>query len=134
MVYAGMNFQKMNMETVIVNTIETLGVTREQFESKSRKRFIVEARQIAMYLVRTHCKKYSLADIGLRMGNKDHATVLHGVRVMTGYMDERFGDAAIKEKIQLVSDSLQISLGINPEGQGKAETVRTYLKKRNKNN
>ena len=49
-------------------------------------------------------------------------------------MDERFGDAAIKEKIQLVSDSLQISLGINPEGQGKAETVRTYLKKRNKNN
>lgn len=44
--------------------------------SKTRKREVVQARQIAMYLSRTHTKS-SLDTIGAEIGGKNHATVLH---------------------------------------------------------
>jgi chromosomal replication initiator protein len=50
--------------------------------STSRKRDIVQVRQTIMYF----SKKYtelSLAIIGKRCGNKDHATVLHAIRIIT---------------------------------------------------
>lgn len=53
----------------------------EQVQSKTRKRDIVQARQIAMYF----SKKYtnaSLASIGSQIGKRDHATVLHACKTV----------------------------------------------------
>ena len=52
------------------------GITPEILLSNTRKREIVQARQIAMYLGRS-LTKVSLAAIGSQIGGKDHATVLH---------------------------------------------------------
>lgn len=51
--------------------------------SSSRKRQIVQARQIAMYLCRNHIPGCSLATIGAEIGGKDHATVLHACNTVT---------------------------------------------------
>lgn len=52
-------------------------ITREVLLSKSRKRQIVQARQIAMYMSRSLIPNCSLSSIGAELGGKDHATVLH---------------------------------------------------------
>lgn len=54
--------------------------------SKTRKREIVQARQLAMYFSKKMTKS-SLASIGLHCGNKDHATVLHAIRTVNNLVD-----------------------------------------------
>lgn len=54
--------------------------------SKTRKREIVQARQIAMFFSKKYTKS-SLATIGIHCGNKDHATVLHACRTVNNLID-----------------------------------------------
>ncbi len=63
----------------------------EAINSKTRKREIVQARQLAMFFSKKHTKN-SLATIGLHCGNKDHATVLHACRTVNNLVetDKRF--------------------------------------------
>jgi hypothetical protein len=58
---------------------------------KTRKREIVQARQLAMYFSK-QLTKNSLASIGAQCGNKDHATVLHACRTVNNLTetDKRF--------------------------------------------
>lgn len=58
----------------------------EMINSKTRKREVVQARQIAMYFSK-NLTKSSLAAIGLNCGNKDHATVLHACRTVNNLID-----------------------------------------------
>jgi len=65
---------------------EYFNITRDALLSKSRKRQIVQARQIAMYLCRTLISNCSLATIGAEIGGKDHATVLHACSTVEDLM------------------------------------------------
>jgi chromosomal replication initiator protein len=58
----------------------------ELLKSKTRKREIVQARQIAMYFSKKMTKS-SLANIGLHCGGKDHATVLHACRTVNNLQE-----------------------------------------------
>jgi chromosomal replication initiator protein len=60
-------------------------------KSKTRKREIVQARQLTMYFAK-QLTKSSLASIGAQCGNKDHATVLHACRTVNNLTetDKRF--------------------------------------------
>ena len=60
-------------------------ISREDLLSKTRKRQIVQARQIAMYMSRSliNC---SLSTIGAEIGGKDHATVLHACTTVNDLM------------------------------------------------
>lgn len=58
----------------------------ESLQTKTRKREIVQARQITMYFSKT-LTKYSLASIGAQIGNKDHATVLHACKTVNNLKD-----------------------------------------------
>jgi len=62
------------------------GITNDIFMSKTRKREIVQARQIAMFLSR-NLTKTSLASIGEQLGGKDHATVLHACNTVNDLID-----------------------------------------------
>ncbi len=53
----------------------------EMLKSKTRKREVVQARQISMYFSKKMTKS-SLASIGAHCGGKDHATVLHACRTV----------------------------------------------------
>ncbi|MCX6233850.1 MAG: chromosomal replication initiator protein DnaA [Bacteroidetes bacterium] len=58
----------------------------DMINSKTRKREIVQARQLAMFFSKKHTKS-SLATIGLHCGNKDHATVLHACRTVNNLIE-----------------------------------------------
>jgi chromosomal replication initiator protein len=60
-------------------------------KSKTRKREVVQARQIAMFFAKNFTKA-SLATIGAHCGGKDHATVLHACKTVNNLMetDKRF--------------------------------------------
>ena len=71
----------------IVGTVcEYFNITRETLVSKSRKRQIVQARQIAMYECRSLIPNCSLSTIGTELGGKDHATVLHACTTVQDLM------------------------------------------------
>ena len=53
----------------------------ETLQSKTRKRHIVQARQLAMYFSKK-LTKASLASIGTQIGKRDHATVLHACKTV----------------------------------------------------
>jgi chromosomal replication initiator protein len=58
----------------------------ETINSRTRKREIVQARQLAMYFSKKHTKS-SLATIGIHCGDKDHATVLHACRTVNNLLE-----------------------------------------------
>ena len=55
-------------------------------QSKTRKREIVQARQVAMFFSKSLTKS-SLATIGTQIGGKDHATVLHACKTVNNLID-----------------------------------------------
>ena len=55
-------------------------------KSKTRKREIVQCRQLSMYFAKQMTKS-SLAMIGKHCGNKDHATVLHACKTVNNLAD-----------------------------------------------
>ena len=67
------------------NLCDYFNISRDELLSKTRKRQIVQARQIAMYMSRTliNC---SLSTIGAEIGGKDHATVLHACTTVNDLM------------------------------------------------
>lgn len=68
-------------------TCDYFNITRESLLSKSRKRNIVQARQIAMYMSRNLLNGCSLSTIGMELGGKDHATVLHACSTVSDLID-----------------------------------------------
>ena len=73
-------------------------------QSKTRKREIVQARQIAMYFSKTLTKS-SLASIGSQIGGKDHATVLHACKTVNNLMDT---DKRFKGQIESIEKKLKV--------------------------
>ena len=76
----------------------------DTLKSKTRKREIVQARQIAMYFAKTMTKT-SLTSIGSQIGGKDHATVLHSCKTVNNLLetDKRFKTyiSEIEKKLKL---------------------------------
>jgi chromosomal replication initiator protein len=62
------------------------GLSIDEMNSKTRKRNIVQARQLSMFFAKEHTKA-SLTTIGLHCGNKDHATVLHACRTVKNLIE-----------------------------------------------
>lgn len=67
------------------------GITISEFDSKTRKREVVIARQMAMtyYLSNDVMFHYSLERIGNAFGKKDHATVVHSGRAITNLIESK---------------------------------------------
>lgn len=71
--------------------------------SKSRKREVVLARQVAMFLAKSFTD-YSTSKIGAMIGGKDHATVLHACRTIKG---QREVDKSLRAEIDEIETSLK---------------------------
>lgn len=65
---------------------EYFGMPEEMIRAKTRKREIVQARQIAMYFSK-NLTKSSLSTIGSLIGGKDHSTVLHACKTVNNLME-----------------------------------------------
>ena len=53
---------------------------------KTRKRYHLEPRQVAMYLAKRDTTE-SLSAIGWRLGGKDHATVIHSAKTVKNLLE-----------------------------------------------
>lgn len=71
------------IDQIITTTCEHFNVREEDVFGKSRKADIVTVRQISMYLAHKHTK-LTASKIGIYVGNRDHATVLHGIKTIDG--------------------------------------------------
>ena len=71
------------IDQIITCTCEFYNVREEDLFGKSRKANIVTVRQMSMYLAHKHTK-LPTSKIGVYVGNRDHATVLHGIKTIDG--------------------------------------------------
>lgn len=79
-------FVKSNTREITIDYIQKVvcdyfNLPIDSIQSTTRKREIVQARQLTMYFAKKHTKS-SLAVIGIHCGNKDHATVLHACKTV----------------------------------------------------
>lgn len=61
---------------------EHLSIEVELMKAKTRKRDIVQARQIAMFFAK-EMTRHSLKSIGLHFGGRDHSTVIHALQTVS---------------------------------------------------
>ena len=69
------------VDDIIATVCRHFNLDASVIHTKSRKREVVQARQIAMYLAKKNTD-FSTAKIGTLIGNKDHATVLHACKTV----------------------------------------------------
>ncbi len=72
-------------------------VSYKDLQSRSRKKIITFPRQVAMYLGRKHTEE-SLEDIG-RVFNRNHATVLHSVKVVSELCRQ---DTSVRRQVEIL--------------------------------
>ena len=78
--------QELTVERIQEAVCEYFNIAPDVLQSKTRKREVVQARQLAMYF----CKNYtnaSLASIGKQIGKKDHTTVLYACKAVTDLLE-----------------------------------------------
>lgn len=93
---------ELSIEKVEKAVCQYFNITAEDINSSSRKRQIVQARQIAMYLSRSLTSS-SLSTIGDQIGGRDHATVLHACTTVSDLMST---DRLFKQYVNDIQRSL----------------------------
>lgn len=76
----------------------------DTLQSKTRKRHIVQARQLAMFFAKKFTKA-SLASIGSQIGKRDHATVLHACKTVDNLSST---DKQFRKYVEDISKKLSI--------------------------
>jgi chromosomal replication initiator protein len=76
----------------------------DSLQSKTRRREVVQARQIAMFFSKSLTKS-SLAAIGSQIGHKDHATVLHACKTVNNLIDT---DKQFKVDVEEIEKRLKV--------------------------
>jgi chromosomal replication initiator protein len=103
------NFIKNSSKEISIEYIQKLvceyfEVPVELLKSQTRKREIVQARQISMYLAKSHTKS-SLKSIGMHFGGRDHSTVIYACQTVEDLIDTdkkfRAYVADIQKKLKL---------------------------------
>ncbi len=75
-------------QIILEETAKMFGWTIEELCGRSRRRPLVTARQIGMYVFR-EMTDYSYPQIAREFGGRDHTTVMHAVEKITALMAER---------------------------------------------
>lgn len=75
----------LSVEDILDKVCDHYQVDISAIFTKTRKREIVQVRQIAMYLAKKHTEASS-AKIGQLIGKRDHATVLHACKMVEGQL------------------------------------------------
>ncbi len=81
-----------------------LKIPEDLVRARTRKREIVQARQVAMYFAK-QLTKHSLKTIGLHFGGRDHSTVIHAVQSVSDQIDT---DPSFREMVSAVRKKLDI--------------------------
>ncbi|MFI3317922.1 MAG: chromosomal replication initiator protein DnaA [Rikenellaceae bacterium] len=102
-VYVKLHQREVTMDRIIEVICDYFKIEKERLISSTRMREVAQARQIAMYLAKQHLK-VPLSTIGLAVGKRNHATVLHACKAVVNLIDtdRQFRDQLIEiERIVL---------------------------------
>jgi chromosomal replication initiator protein len=97
--------KEISMEYIQKLVCEYFQVPVEMVKSKTRKREIVQARQISMYLSKSHTKT-SLKSIGAFFGGRDHSTVIYACQTVEDLIDT---DKKFKAYVADIQKKLKMS-------------------------
>lgn len=96
--------KKITVDTIQDTVCEFYNIKSELIHTASRKRQIVQARQVTMYLSKQYTEM-SLAQIGSLIGKKNHATVLHACRTVKEQMEV---DKIFRDEVSEIEKKLKI--------------------------
>ena len=104
------NIVKTSSKEVTIDAIQKMvceyySVTYDKLQAKTRKREIVQARQISMFLAKQYTKN-SLKTIGDHFGGRDHTTVIHSCQTVKNLMDT---DSLIREQVKELQQKVQLA-------------------------
>ena len=104
------NFVKPSSKEITIDAIQKMvceyfDVPYDKLLQKTRKREIVQARQITMFLAKAFTKN-SLKTIGEHFGGRDHTTVIHSCQTVKDLMDT---DSLFKESVLELQQKVQLA-------------------------
>ena len=102
--------REITVEMIQKVVCEYFNLKPEELKAKTRRREIVQPRQIIMYFAKKYTKA-SLQVIGAMCGGKDHSTVLHACRNIEDLKDT---DRQIRTYIQDIDKKLNLSISTKP--------------------
>ena len=99
--------REVSIDYIQKTVCEFFEVPQEQLKEKTRKRAIVQARQLSMFLAKSYTKN-SLKVIGKHFGGRDHSTVIHSCQAVQNLIDT---DLDFKEQVDEIEKKIQMSIG-----------------------
>ncbi len=104
------NFIKTSSKEITIDSIQKMvcdyfDVSYDKLLAKTRKREIVQARQITMFLAKAFTKN-SLKTIGEHFGGRDHTTVIHSCQTVKDLMDT---DSSFRESVMDLQQKVQLA-------------------------
>lgn len=97
---------KPEIEIIIKEVCKYFDKPIELVQLKSRKREVVQLRQICMYFAKQFTN-YSLETISYDVGNKDHVTCLHSVKTISNLIEV---DIQIRTDIENLEKEIKLKL------------------------
>ncbi len=91
------------IDEIVTKVCAHYNLDERSIHTKTRKREIVQVRQIAMYLAKKHTD-HSSSKIGQLIGNRDHATVLHACKMVKDLVDV---DKSFKTELEEIEKSIR---------------------------
>lgn len=98
--------REVSIDFIQKTVCEYFEVPVEKLKEKTRKRQIVQARQLSMYLAK-YFTKNSLKVIGKHFGGRDHSTVIHSCQAVQNLIDT---DSKFKDSVSEIQKKIQMSI------------------------
>jgi len=91
--------RQVSIQQIIEAVVKFYSVRLADLQSKKRHKSIALPRQVCMYFARQKTR-YSLEEIGGYFGGRDHTTVMHAIRTITGQREKNQTFSAQLERIE----------------------------------
>ena len=95
--------REVSIDYIQKTVCEYFDISIEKLKEKTRKRSIVQARQLSMYLAKNYTKN-SLKVIGKHFGGRDHSTVIHSCQAVQNLLDT---DPEFKDNVDDIQKKIQ---------------------------
>ena len=97
--------KELTIENIQKMVCDFYAIPYDKLQAKTRKREIVQARQISMFLSKQYTKN-SLKTIGEHFGGRDHTTVIHSCQTVKNLMDT---DSLIRDQVKDLQQKVQLA-------------------------
>jgi chromosomal replication initiator protein len=98
-------YGQVTVQDIINRVCTAFSVTEEEIVGQSRRKNIVEARQVVAYLSRK-VLDMSLSSVGLHLGGRDHTTIMHAQRKIESLIKK---DKKFKRRVDIVYNELNLN-------------------------